>query len=260
MKPIPAPHATEEEAKEASPASASDLLKSASGRSPHSNRRSLQSSVQQAYPWLLALSTTVAVLFAVLYINKPYVVSHGEEEPMAAADPKEKNNSQESKTALLPSRQQLPGEDSAMPDKPETAIPNQLGDTAPVHAEYEETNMRVQHILNATTESGHIIRIDLEVPVLYRSRELRWTPDEVARARDILVQLMDYQDKSRQLRSQGEQLLHSWNQLVGQSIPASRLRADSPSLPDNQKDVMAVGGPVDTTTRDAIDIQPKEEP
>lgn len=267
MKPIPAPSAAEESPPphDATPASAAELLKSPAGRPSHSNRRSLQSSVQQAYPWLLALSTAVAVLFALLYINKDYVVIQDgvaetqadSTQPDSSTGPVAKGGS---KVSLLPDRRSLPGEKPGATEKPETAIPNQIEGTAPLHARYEETNMRVQHILNATTEGGHVSRIDLEVPVLYQSRQLRWTPAEVDRAREILVQLMDYQDKSRQLRSQGEGLLHAWNELVGRSIPASRLRADSPSLPQNQNDVTAVGGALDTTTRDAIEIQPKEQP
>ena len=119
--------------------------------------------------------------------------------------------------------------------------------------------MRMQHILTATANDGSISRIDLEVPVLYRSRQLRWSPAEVARAEDLMIQLMEYQDRSRQLRAQGEKLLTDWNALIGQSIPASRLRADSPSIPANQKDGQAASGPVDTTTSDAIELKDKED-
>lgn len=259
MKPIPAPSAAEEVRQEASPSPASDLLRSAAGRHSQSNRRSPHSFLQRAYPWLLALSTATALFFGLMYINKDYVVIGNEREELPADSP-DPAMIGEGVATLLPNRQNLPGDQPAPVGNPEPAIPKQLDGTAPLHARYEETNMRVQHILNATTESGHISRIDLEVPVLYQSRQLRWSADEVIRAREILVQLMDYQDKSRQLRAQGEGLLRSWNDLVGHSIPSVRLRADSPSLPENQKDVMAVGGALDTTTRDAIEIQPKEDP
>jgi hypothetical protein len=79
-------------------------------------------------------------------------------------------------------------------------------------------------------------RIDINVPVLYQSRNLRWTPQECASARELLTRLMDYQEKSLQLRIEGAGLLDSWNQLVGKSLPTAELRADSPTLPDNQQD------------------------
>lgn len=260
MKPIPAPSAPESSPGEPVPATASDLLRAPSGRPSQANRRSAQASIQQAYPWLLAASTSIAVLFGLMYINKPVVVATQGAESTEVAAQDEPASVGARKTGLLPDRNRLPGDDTLKVTDPESALPQQLPTAAPVHSRFEETNMRVQHILTATTEDGHVSRIDLEVPVLYQSRNLRWTPAEVARARELLVQLMDYQHKTRELRSQGEVLLRSWNDLVGQSIPAPCLRADSPSLPENQKDVVAVGGPLDTTTRDAIEIQPKEAP
>ena len=70
----------------------------------------------------------------------------------------------------------------------------------------------------------------LEVPVLYGSRSLRWTPSEIARARELLVRIGDYQEKSRALQAEGGALLSEWNALVGDSVPSAVLRADSPTL------------------------------
>ena len=70
----------------------------------------------------------------------------------------------------------------------------------------------------------------LEVPVLYGSRSLRWTPAEIARARDLLGRIGDYQEKTRALQAEGSALLAEWNGLVGDSVPTAVLRADSPSL------------------------------
>ena len=119
--------------------------------------------------------------------------------------------------------------------------------------------MRVQHILTATSNDGHVSRIDLEVPVLYQSRQLRWSPSEVEEANELMLRLMDYQDRSRMLKSQGEQLLTDSNALIGKSIPASKLRADSPSIPDNQHAALSLTGSSDAGSNDAVEIDSKED-
>ena len=259
MKPIPAPSNPEDSSIETPPSSASDLFKSSQPRNSQGNRRSGQANANQVYPWLLAASTAIAVFFGVMYINKPVVIaSLDSEQPETPTDAAE-SGKETKDPALLPTGDSLPGETTGAGAGASSETPGALT-TAPIHSRFEETNMRVQHILTATAEDGSISRIDLEVPVLYQSRNLRWTPAEVTRAQDLMVQLMEYQDKSRQLRSQGEKLLSDWNALIGKSIPASRLRADSPSIPENQKDIMSDATPSDTTTRDAVEIQPKDKP
>ena len=259
MKPIPAP-SSHEDSPDAVASSASDLLKSTSPR-PSGNRRSPQASVNQAYPWLLVASTAVAVFFGFMYINKDVVVAPTAADQADATNTGEGDSSTQGDRSLLPEGDSLPGEHTASGTggTAGTGDSTQNLTTAPIHSSYEETNMRMQHILTATANDGSISRIDLEVPVLYRSRQLRWSPAEVARAEDLMIQLMEYQDRSRQLRAQGEKLLTDWNALIGQSIPASRLRADSPSIPANQKDGQAASGPVDTTTSDAIELKDKED-
>ena len=119
--------------------------------------------------------------------------------------------------------------------------------------------MRVQHILTATSEDGHVSRIDLEVPVLYQSRQLRWSPSEVEQANQLMLRLMDHQDKSRMLKSDGEQLLADWNALIGTSIPASKLRADSPSIPENQQLAASLSDPSEAGADGAVGIDSKED-
>ena len=67
---------------------------------------------------------------------------------------------------------------------------------------------------------------------------------------------MDFQEKSRQLRAEGVELLDTWNHLIGKSIPASELRADSPSLPENQEDAADAARPAALITTESIQIQP----
>ena len=254
MKPIPAP-STPEDNTEPHAASAADLIKSTGSRQP-GNRRSAQSSVNQAYPWLLAASTAIAITLGLMYINKPVVIAGGDAQGVDSTETGQDDPKVKPEQSLVPGGDTLPGDNTA--GSAASIKPSNLT-TAPIHSRFEETNMRMQHILTVNSDDGHVSRIDLEVPVLYQSRQLRWSPVEVARAEDLMVQLMDYQDKSRQLRAQGEKLLADWNTLIGASIPASRLRADSPSIPDNQKDSQANSGPLDTSTRDAVEIQPKED-
>jgi hypothetical protein len=55
---------------------------------------------------------------------------------------------------------------------------------------------------------------------------------------------------------EGAELLDSWNQLVERSIPASDLRADSPTLPTNQQDAADAPRPPGLNTTELIRIQP----
>ena len=98
--------------------------------------------------------------------------------------------------------------------------------------------------------------MDLDVPVLYQSRNLRWTPTEVTHARELLARLMDYQEKSNRLRDEGSALLQAWNSLLDKSLPAADLRADSPSLPANQETATNPTRPASLITTESIQIKP----
>ena len=114
-------------------------------------------------------------------------------------------------------------------------------------------------MLDAEFPSGDVSRIIVDVPVLYRSRNLRWSQDEAARARILLERLAAYQDQVRNLRSEGTLLLDEWNSLMTASIPGAALRADSPSLPANQQDGLMPGGSSASDTVDTIKLQNPEE-
>jgi hypothetical protein len=161
----------------------------------------------------------------------------------------------------MPNGNRLPGEQNTAPTDLKPTAPNPSGATpdSPSTSAFEETNLKIQHILTAETPAGQLARIDVEVPVLYQSRNLRWTPEDVAEARQLLARLTDYQDKSQQLRASATNLLDAWNRLISRSLPASELRADSPSLPSNQKD--AANAPLSSglITTESIQIQPAEK-
>jgi len=127
-----------------------------------------------------------------------------------------------------------------------------------MHSIFEETNLRVQHILTAEAPNGHVNRIDIDVPVLYQSRNLRWTTAEVSEARSLMLRLMNYQDKTRQLKTEGQELLAAWSKLMGQSLPSAQLRADSPSLPGNQEEATKASSPATATGTSAIQLKATE--
>lgn len=228
MKPLPSPKPGDGRTASESMPSLPSALPPQVGSYSKSNRRVSSSSAQRAYPWLLLASTTAAAVFCMMYVTKPVIVTTGEAAQSRGETPAPRPADKEaSGKGLLPSSRNLPGE-SAGSDR--SAI------RPPVTSSFEETNLRVQHILSAEAPGGHASRIDLEVPVLYQSRNLRWTHAEVAEARELLVRLTDYQEKSRSLRSEGVALMDAWNSLIERSLPTDGLRADSPSLPFNQSD------------------------
>jgi len=225
-----------------------------------SNRRATSNPSQRAYPWLLSASTALAATFCLLYITKPVIqpARPGGPPSTPATAPQPATAALATppavRSGLMPSSDRLPGETAST--KPLAADPRRILPGPPSASAFEETNLRIQHILTAEAPGGHLDRIDIDVPVLYQSRNLRWTATEVAQARTLLVHLMDYQEKSQALRAEGMQLLDAWNQLIANSIPATDLRADSPSLPANQQDAADSPRPAGSMTTESIQLQP----
>ncbi len=257
MKPLPSPKAqTNRPQGEAMP-SLPAVLPSSPGPYSTSNRRSSSCPVQRVYPWLLSTSTLIAAVFCLLYITKPVIVPASTASASISLVPAMPSGSAAAQgPGLLPIKDRLPGETSApSATKPLAANPRRDLPAPASPGAFEETNLRIQHVLTAEAPGGHLDRIDLEVPVLYQSRNLRWTPAEVEAARSLLTKLMDHQEKTRQLRAEGMELLDSWNHLISKSIPATDLRADSPSLPDNQEDAADSPRPAGWTSPESIQIQ-----
>jgi len=260
MKPIPPPRDFGERPGDVPAHSLTIPLIPAAGEYSAANRRSNACAVSRAYPWLLVLSTLVAAAFCLLYMTKPVIVpapamiaAGTAPQAMAAAEAPGKAAARQA--SLLPSRDSLPGEKPEPPAQPLASDPREAYLTPPVTSAFEETNLRIQHILTAETPGGGLDRIVLDVPVLYQSRNLRWTQAEVEQARILLIRLMDYQDQSRALRAEGIALLDAWNNLVDRSIPGAALRADSPSLPSNQEDAASAPRPADFISTDSIKIK-----
>jgi hypothetical protein len=257
MKPLPTPKAQSGRPPADPMPSLPSVLPTSPGPYSASNRRSAGCAVQRVYPWLLSTSTLVAAVFCLLYITKPVIVPASTPNGSLSMVPHMPlETGAVSGTALLPTKDHLPGEKPGSSSaKPVPADPRRDLPGAATPGAFEETNLRIQHVLTAEAPGGHLDRIDLEVPVLYQSRHLRWTAAEVASAREILAKLMEHQEKTRQLRGEGVALLDAWNRLVSTSIPATDLRADSPSLPDNQEDAADSPRPAGWTSPESIQIQ-----
>ncbi|MGB6221989.1 hypothetical protein [Haloferula sp.] len=190
------------------------------------NQRRTSCPTQRAYPWLLGVSTLMAGAFCFLYINKPVIVTESSQQlsPALAASPIE---------SLKPADSDLtsPDSDRKSPRIRASEPQNLQGNGSA----FEETNLRIQHVLGAqSTEGDDLGRVILDVPVLYQSGAVRWTQDDVAKARSLLTRIGSYQEKSRSLREEAVTLISEWDELVVSSIPESALRADSPTLPENQ--------------------------
>lgn len=218
---------------------------------------------QRAYPFLLLASTGLAGVFCYLYLTKPVIATAA---PTPAPGPmvtvtKPTTDHPQSATAakpggLLPASDRLPGD--TKPSASPLAGPIPPGKAAPgSHSipAFEETNLRIQHVLNAESPGGGLSRLVLDVPVLYKTGNLAWTESQVAESRELLESLTVYQEKTRELREEGTRLLAAWQRLLGQSVPAPVLRADSPSLPANQNSGTMPTTPPEIDTTRSIQLQ-----
>jgi hypothetical protein len=222
------------------------------------------------YPLLLLASTTLAAAFCYLYISKPVIIPPSPPPapavvavapPSAAAPQPIAGNPAAAAAqpdALLPNAGHLPGDPPtlAQPGRPTHTSPRRAipGDTTA--SAFEETNLRIQHVLTAQTPGGDLSRIVLDVPVIYQTGALAWTQNEVAEARLLLASLADYQEQTRTLRDEGVRLLSAWNRLVERAAPTPVLRADSPALPGNQQAGDEQPQPTGLDTSESIQLQP----
>lgn len=251
MKQPPTPKATEADKKEK--ISSLPLNPDPSTYSS-ANRKIKSCPIQSVYPWLLFASTAIAATFCLAYISKPYIIeapsslTPPEQREVAAKNPSPKDDS----GSLLPTTDTLPGENRPTPS-PLGATPTASG------ADFEESNISVQHVLDAESASGDICRIIIDVPVLYQSRNLRWSQQEATEARELLARLSAHQEKTQALRNEGVALLTAWNDLMARSIPTAALRADSPSLPENQYNPLSPIGSSAEDTIETIEIQTPQD-
>jgi hypothetical protein len=227
---------------------------------PAMNKRS-SSPLSRVYPLLFAVSTAVAGIFCTLYITKPVIIAgeRGLERDATPPRPAHVEEDDRLPPALVPSTDRLPGDSARGAGIEHIAAARPLPPPPSSGSPFEETNLRVQHVLTAETPDGHQSRIVLDVPVLYESRQLRWTAAETLEARELLNRLAAHQERTLALRSEGMELLDAWNALVARGIPASELRADSPTLPENQQDASSKPRPVSLDSTEIIRVETPTE-
>ncbi len=245
------------------PSGSTDAKKKAAPRPPRANDAA---PLHRAYPALLLASTTLAGVFCYLYLTKPVIapaatttslpLSATTMAPQPAAQAKPAATQTKPSPALLPASDRLPGDAkpataTARHESPAKATPAKLAIPT-----FEETNLRVQHVLSAESPGGDLSRLVVDVPVLYRTGNLAWTEAQIAESRALLNDLSNYQEKSRELRAEGNRLLAAWNRLIASSIPTPILRADSPALPENQGQSGQTPATPDIDTTRSIQIQP----
>jgi len=214
------------------------------------------------YPAMLMISTLLSAAFCILYLTKPVVSITGgggtpvDEAPAAPELPGTKPPAVPTgESELMPDPGRLPGDPGARvaASKPADRASDLPAGSAT--SALEETNLKIQHVLSAESPDGELARIVVDVPVLYQSRQLRWSASQVAEAEALLAQLRAHQQQTRALRADGMLLLDAWKSLVARSIPAPALRADSPTLPVNQPAEHANPPPAGRETSESIEVQ-----
>ena len=218
--------------------------------------------LDKVYPWLFSISITVSAVLCWLYVTKPVIVegnvSSGNGSPgqamTASTDtlntglPKAGALASGGRAALIPSDSVLPGGSShsvargqaAANDRSPRAIsPAMLSkahdgaSSSPFSPGWESTNLKVQHILSVDAGGGDLEKVVLNVPVLYKTRTLRWAGEDITKARSVMKRLMEYEHNLNKLRGEGQSILKDWNEILEATAPTEALRADSPSLPYN---------------------------
>lgn len=221
------------------------------------NRKSQSCSIQRIYPWLLFASTAVSATFCLAYITKPVVFSEPSPAILSQIQLSEPQDFSKENQSISEQSESQDASETPLLDGPDSYLKTRSN--SPQTSDFEETNIRIQHVLDAEFPSGDISRIIVDVPVLYRSRSLRWNQGQTDQARLLVDRLAVYQNQIRSLRSEGDELLKEWNELLSESIPGAALRADSPSLPANQQDDFTPGSNRGSDTVDTIRIQLPEE-
>ena len=217
------------------------------------NQKRAAGSVLRIYPLLLVVSTSMAGGFCYLYLTKPVIQT----------SPPPTVRIAESQSAAPPANPAAPlaeptVEEETLAREPEPSRPRPSapqGLTQDSASAFEETNLKIQHVLTAQGPGQQDLgRIVLDVPVVYPSGTIRWSQEDVAKARSLLVRLDAYQLKANDLRNEAVGLISEWDQLIVASIPEPALRADSPTLPENQGEGTSGQSALDSS--EVIEIEP----
>lgn len=252
MRPLPT-------SPESLPAPRSEKPELAAGRllelgASNANQRRTTCPTQRAYPWLLAVSTLMAGVFCFLYINKPVIVTDANGGILPTHSSDLRSPTPANKSLIAPSDAAKTGNPAGANDQAPGVRASEPQNLSGKGSSFEETNLRIQHVLGAQSVEGDDLgRVILDVPVLYQSGAIRWTQEDVTQARSLLDRIGSYQEKSRSLREEAVTLISEWDELIVSSIPEKALRADSPTLPENQ----GIGAAQEATlkTTESIEIE-----
>lgn len=216
------------------------------------NQRRPAGAAAWIYPLLLITSTSMAGVFCHLYLNKPVI--HTAALPTPQAPPTIRPpRTEEAPPAAAETTPPAETPADRDPARPSPAAPQRLAQAS--SSAFEETNLKIQHVLSAQGPGQQDLgRIVLDVPVVYPSGTIRWSQDDVAKARSLLTRLDAYQLKAAALRDEAVGLITEWDQLIVSSIPEPALRADSPTLPENQGEGTSGQSALDSS--EVIEIEP----
>lgn len=222
------------------------LIKGAIGNRPNSR----VDRPDAAYHWLLITSLILTSIMCWLYVTKPVIVQNraSNDVQLDEALPSHTGNSQSGRVStLVPSDDVLPG--SKLPSSVERSISSDshlqktssgvlaesghMADNPLFSLGWESTNLKMQHMLSADAGGDEREEIVLDVPVLYETRTMRWSVADIAEARELMQRLIVYEGNLKNLRSDGQEILKEWNELIENTTPTDVLRGDSPSLPKN---------------------------
>lgn len=203
-----------------------------------------------AYHWLLITSLILTSIMCWLYVTKPVIVQNGASNDVqrdGALSGSMGNSQPGQESTLVPSDDVLPG--SKLPSSVDRKISSDIhlqqtssgmlaesghvADNPLFSLGWESTNLKMQHIFSADTGGDELEKIVLDVPVLYETRSMRWSVADVAQARELMQRLIVYEGNLKNLRSDGQEILQEWNELIENTTPIDVLRGDSPSLPKN---------------------------
>ncbi|MEY3897547.1 MAG: hypothetical protein RLZZ214_3068, partial [Verrucomicrobiota bacterium] len=111
MKPLPAQNSNLVRVIDSAMPSLPTVLPTPTTSYSSSNRRTAHGSVQRVYPWLLFASTTLAGVFCVMYLTKPFIQASQSTSP-AFVTPVlvSKSTAPPAKSSLMPDKDRLPGE------------------------------------------------------------------------------------------------------------------------------------------------------
>lgn len=203
------------------------------------------SEITLTYKYLLTFSTLSAVFFCWLYVTKPTIVSaipsgsidSAEQEPDSAVSQSTTPSAPEKNSFAKLSSGGLPGDTPANSELSQTSaaekgsnIPLPKSQSTEGLVDFEETNHRIQHVITAQSNALSE-RIIIQVPVIYKTRGLRFGPEQANEAQRVLRALKIYQSQINKLHQDGKNIQLAWDSLLMSAQPVAALRADSPSLP-----------------------------